>query len=251
MKIVKKVVVFIAVSGIAAIIATSHLYAQGPPPGITPLPGMPPLQKPPDARAIATPAIETIGPGIYRMGEIIINKNSQTISFPALVNMDKGLLEYLLVRTGGKTHESLLRTHVQPVDLQLAFLLLGLEGTDRPLRLQGDPEKPRGDPVEIRLIMNRDGKDINIKPETWLTKRVDNASQGIETLDWVFTGSFIYEKRFMAQAEGSLVALYHDPVVLIDNASPGGESDKIWFVKEGTVPAVGTPVTVTIMKKNK
>jgi ABC-type proline/glycine betaine transport system ATPase subunit len=32
----------------------------------------------------------------------------------------------------------------------------------------------------------------------------------------------------------------------MDNATPGGESNRIWFVKEGTVPPVGTPVEVVI-----
>jgi len=244
-------IILLLINAIAATVALSSLVAQGLPPGRPPLPGMmaPPLQKPPDARAAAAPAIVTIGPGMFRMGDILISKKFQTVSFPAQVNMDKGLLEYLLVRTGGKTHESLLRTNVQPVDLQLACLLLGLEGTDRPLRTQGDPEKPKGDPVEISMRVNRDGKYINIKPEEWLSKKVDNGFQDIGTVDWVFTGSVFYDGRFMAQVEGSLIALYHDPVALLDNTSPGGESDKIWFVKEGVVPDVGTPVTVIIRRK--
>jgi hypothetical protein len=42
------------------------------------------------------------------------------------------------------------------------------------------------------------------------------------------------------------VAIYHDPAALIDNTTPGGESDEIWFVKEGAVPQAGTLVTVII-----
>jgi hypothetical protein len=49
--------------------------------------------------------------------------------------------------------------------------------------------------------------------------------------------------------EGSIIAIYHDPAALIDNASEGGESDKVWFVREGASPPVGTPVTVTIKRK--
>ena len=247
MRIFNKAVRCIIMNGIAALVVASHLYAEGFPQG--PPPGMTPPQKPSDLRDAATPAIETIGPGMFRMGEILINKKFQSVSFPAQVNMDKGLLEYLLVRTGGKTHESLLRTHIQPVDIHLACLLLGLEGTDRPLRVQGDPERPKGEPMEIRMIINRDGKNANIRPEEWLSKKTGAVSEGVEKLDWVFTGSVIFNRRFMAQVEGSLVALYRDPVALFDNASPGGESDRIWFVKEGAVPAVGTPVTLIIMRK--
>jgi len=243
MKIVKDTVMLILVAGVAVIFILSDLYAQDPPPGMSP------MQKPSDARTAKIPIIEKIGPGMFRMGDILISKKFQSVTFPALVNMDKGLLEYLIVRTDGKTHESLLRTQVQPSDLQLAFLLLGFEGTDRPIRGQGDPEKPKGEPVEVTIVINRDGKNINIKAEEWISKKVENVSHDIEKLDWVFTGSVFYNKRFMAQIEGSIVALYHDPVALVDNASVGGESDEIWFVKEGKVPPVGTPVTVTIKNK--
>jgi hypothetical protein len=65
-------------------------------------------------------------------------------------------------------------------------------------------------------------------------------------MTWVYTGSFSYQGRFVAQDSGSIAAIWHDPVALIDNASPGGESNRIWFVKEGTVPPVGTPVEVVI-----
>jgi hypothetical protein len=185
----------------------------------------------------------------YRLGEIIINKKERSIIFPAMINMQNGLLEYLLVRTGGKTHESLLRTGVDPYQLQLAFLLLGYQGTDKPLSFQGDTGTPKGEPVIISLYSaaTTDKKNL-LKPEEWLTKKnpMTNAQQDVGSLNWVFTGSMVLDGRFMAQADGSMIALYHDPAALVDNASPGGESDKVWFVREGAVPPVGTAVTVTI-----
>jgi hypothetical protein len=65
-------------------------------------------------------------------------------------------------------------------------------------------------------------------------------------MDWVYTGSLSYGGRFLSQDSGSITAIWHDPVALMDNASPGGESNRIWFVKEGAVPPVGTPVEVVI-----
>jgi hypothetical protein len=71
-------------------------------------------------------------------------------------------------------------------------------------------------------------------------------SREVESLDWIFSGSRISDGRFMAQVDGSVIALYHDPAAIIDNASPGGESDEIWFVNEKTVPPIGTSLTLTI-----
>lgn len=190
---------------------------------------------------------ERVGPGQYRIGEIQLNKSERSVSFPATVNMNKGLLEYLLVGKSGKLHESLLRTSIEPYNLQLACLLVGIEGTEAPLAFQGDPATPKGDAVEIRLLVkDNDGKQLAVAPETWLTQMVGETKRDVSGLRWVFSGSVVHNGRFAAQVGGSIIALYHDPAAMIDNASPGGESDKIWFVKEGTTPSVGTPVTVTI-----
>lgn len=198
----------------------------------------------------AVPALRKVGPGLFRLGDLTISKASSSVSFPATVNMEKGLLEYLVVRKGGKTHESLLRTEVDPATLQVALLLIGLEGTDRPLARQGAAEAPRGNPVQITVSYQQDKKIVPLPAENWITKKTGGAVSPDERLSWIFTGSLIRNEVFLASVEGSIIALYHDPVALIDNASPGGESDKVWFVKEGAVPPAGTPVTVTIQAVN-
>lgn len=197
------------------------------------------------------PAFQKVGPGMFALGDVVISKPARTVSLPVVVNMNKGILEYLLVRTSGKTHESLFRTGVDATQLQLALLLLGVEGTDRPLSRQGDPAAPKGNPVDITAHYFKDGKMVPVKPEAWIVRKGDGVSSTPSApLQWVFTGSIVQDGRFMAQATGSIVAIYHDPVALIDNASPGGESDKMWFVNEETVPTVGTAVTLTITIKN-
>ncbi|MSM38630.1 MAG: hypothetical protein GJT30_03270 [Geobacter sp.] len=223
------------------------LYAESPPQVAAPPPGMmPPPPLPgelPDRHTFRVSPVEQVAPGLYRVGDILIDKKERTVSFPAEVNMDKGLLEYVLVRTGGKTHESLLRTRIEPYNLQVACLLLGIEGTATPLAFQGAPETPKGDPVALSIHLPTGAP---IKPEQWMVRTVDGVNRDLSDLRWVFTGSVVTSGRFAAQAEGSIIAVFHDPVAMVDNASAGGESDKIWFVKEGTVPPVGTPITLVI-----
>ena len=191
---------------------------------------------------------EMIAPGRYRMGTILIDKADKSVSFPAEINMSKGLLEYLLVRNGGKTHESLLRTEIDPYSLQIAMLLVGMEGTDGPLLFQGDPNIPRGESIEVMLRLEANAANP-IHPEAWLTQVVGDAKRVVPPLDWVYTGSVVRNGRFAAQYAGSIVALYHDPVAMVDNASAGGESNRIWFVNEDSTPPVGTPVKVIIRSK--
>jgi hypothetical protein len=238
--------------GFLVFVMSSLSFAQNPP-----QPPPPPIAAEDLWRQELKPLpVEKVSPGVFRLGEIQIYKETKSIAFPAKVNMDKGLLEYILVRSSGKTHESLFRTDVDPYHLQIAFLLLGFEGTDRPIAAQGSEEKPKGDPVEITIDYTKRGSDavgerkVRIKTEEWVVKKINNSIKDAGKLDWVYTGSVVIQGQFLAQSGGSIIAIYHDPAALIDNASPGGESDEIWFVKEGSVPPVGTPVTIIIKPKN-
>jgi len=251
-----------ALMGVAIVLATVSAGAKEPPPppnagsGMpfppppSPSPPLTPPQPPLPLQVRDAPAIERVSPGVFRIGTILINKKDRSISFPAEVNMERGLLEYLLVRIGGKTHESLLRATVEPYQLQVAFLLLGYEGTDKPLAGQGDPRAPTGDALDITVTLpDSSGKPVPANYESWMCKIIDKKILDVPRLEWVYTGSTVFDGRFRAQMEGSIIALYHDPAALVDNASQGGESDKIWFVREGAVPPVGTAVTVTIKPK--
>src|SRR5687768_2507208 len=71
--------------------------------------------------------IKDLGEGRLQIGAVTIDSKQKSLTFPALVNMTTGLVEYLVVTTGGKVHESLLRTDSEPFHIHTAMLLLGLK----------------------------------------------------------------------------------------------------------------------------
>jgi len=96
-------------------------------------PLIPPVAQLPEASPKATqarvrPVLTMISPGVFEMGGVRIVKSERQVEFSAVVNMNRGLLEYLIVGASGKVHESLLRTDTEPYCLHIALLLLGLEG---------------------------------------------------------------------------------------------------------------------------
>jgi hypothetical protein len=206
--------------------------------------------KPAAALPEAAPPIKEIAPGVFEVGGVRIFKKENRLEFPAQVNMANGLLEYLLVGAGGKLHESLLKTDIEPFNLQVALLLLGLEVTAKPLREQGDPAMPQGDPVTIWVMVKKGDASLKLRIEEWvILKDKAGKTKPMEQTDFIFTGSIVNNGIFMAQAEKSIVAIYHDPVAMIDNPAPQGGNDEVWYVNQQTVLAVGTLVTISIQTK--
>ena len=223
----------------------SGAFAQGgpgggqPPPEIPPPPpGPPPI--PGELREL--PRAELIGSGV-RIGGVLVDPVKREATVPCELNMREGLLEYALVGDTGKRYESLLMTRVEPYDIQVALLLLGLKG-GRPLEGQGDPRKPEGDPVRLWVQWQEGAEVKNLRIETLI--RNGKLDKEMAETDWVFTGSRMREGVFAAQMERSLIAIFHDPAAIIDNPLPEGGDDTAWFVNTGRTPPVGTAVTLKI-----
>jgi len=220
----------------------------GPPPGGAPAPagGPPPPPPPPGLPGgINAPALQYVSPGVFEIGKCKIFKERGAVELPASVNMKEGLLEYLLVGSSGKLHESLLRTDVEPYALQVALLLSGLEGSLTHLNAQGENRLPEGDPIEITVSWSEDGKEKTARIEEMVLQGKEKAGQ----IPWVFTGSVVNNGSFAAQVTKSIIAVYHDPLAMIDHRLEDGASDEVWFANAQTTPPVGTPMTVTITNK--
>ena len=198
-----------------------------------------------DGPMIQAPPLRMIAPGIFEIDGCRILKNENRIEFPAEVNMDNGLLEYVLVGTSGKLHESLLRTRVSPYAIQISMLLLGLEGSMDPLAEQGQDKVPGGDRIQIWVSWKDKDNERSVPVEQWIAR--GNEPDG--AIPWVFTGSVVMDGVFLAQVEKSIIAVYHDPTALIDHQLAEGGNDEIWKVNSAAVPAKGTKVTVIVEKR--
>jgi hypothetical protein len=132
------------------------------------------------------------------------------------------------------------------------MLLLGVHSTQEiaelpPEQLTNDTLKAapelKGDKVDVLVSWKQGGDPRQIRAEEWVNNRLTQAP--MTAGPWIYTGSAIYQKRFLAQEEGSIVALVTDPVALINNPRPGRNDDTVWSVRNDKVPAAGTPVEIT------
>jgi len=70
--------------------------------------------------------VRNLGAGRFAIGQVSIDAKARTASLPAILQMRSGQIEYALVHSLGKVHESLFVTEVKPEHLHIAALLLGV-----------------------------------------------------------------------------------------------------------------------------
>jgi hypothetical protein len=219
-----------------------------------------PAPTPPDSTANAAspiPGFREVAPGVLEYHGVRLDKKNRRISFPAVVNQQQGLIEYLLVNDKGKTHESLFATKVEPHDIHLALLLIGLKDKDPAAQaketappsaidsayLQAEP-KLEGAPVRIAVSWTQGGKAREIPAEEWIL----DLQTGHRMTDgpWTYNGSLIQDGVFLADQEDSIVSVITDPTALVNNPRPGYDNDEIWQVRQEVVPPENTPVELNI-----
>jgi hypothetical protein len=161
-------------------------------------------------------------------GDVKVDARARTISFPAQVNMRNGQIEYLVVHEAGKIHESIFKTAVSPKQVHAAALLFS--GTN-------------GSALKVS------GIDVVWKEKKWAAAELilDKAKKRpLRETKWAYRGSRLVEDVFLAEREGSIVAVREDRDALIDQDTPDAADDENWEPVKELVPEVGTAVTIMI-----
>ncbi len=203
------------------------------------------------ANSAATPFLRVLSPGVFELGEVQLNTGKASVSFPAVINMTEGPLEYLLVSSYGKKHGSLLRTDVLPYNLHMAMLLLDVDAptnavsTPRLAHIKNpSADSIPGSKVTIEISWQAGGKTVRHRAEELVYN--SEAKTALSQNSWVYNGSAVWDGHSLAQREGSIVSLVTDLSALINTAGPGHDNDHIWTASSSNMPAVNTPVVVTM-----
>ena len=201
--------------------------------------------------SMTNPPLRTVSPGVFELGSVRIDKQQRSVSFPAKLNMNKGLVEYFLVTDYGKTHESVLRTEAAPYQIHVAMLLLGAKVETNQLKTIpptsiSKPSKTSlpGNKISITVSWTAGGKEIRHEAEELLFNR--EASADMQHGAWVYNGSAIWNGTFLAQREGSIASLVTDPSALINYEGLGHENDHIWTPNTNSLPPFDLPLRVDI-----
>jgi hypothetical protein len=207
--------------------------------------GPKPLANPPNiSKEVTNAHFKAIGPGLFQLGQVKLNSGEQTVSFPAFVNMEKGAVEYLLVGTQGKLHESVLRTEVEPYHIHLGMLLLNAKGAPKNALIEDYTKPVPGDPIRITVSWTEQDRKKQLPAEDLV---YDIAAKGAMSKgDWTYSGSRVFDGTFIAQRDRSIVAIIGDIDALVNNPRARRDNDENWLVNTNTCPVMDTPVQVTI-----
>ncbi len=206
--------------------------------------------------AAAKQAVKEIGPNEFEVGGIRFNASTREIRVPTVVNFKQLPIEYMLVHETGKTHESVLRTTINPADLQVAILLChyepgteGLAHPDAPKDLT--PIKPLdlktagANRMAITLEWKSGGETKHAPLSDWMLD-INTRKPPADLGTWIFSGSYVDKDGFAAQVQGSIIASYLDRNAMINSPAKGNWDDTIWISNPANIPDEGTPVTVII-----
>ena len=191
--------------------------------------------------------VEQAGTNLFRIGLVELDKEKRTVSLNARVCLRTQVVEYALVTDKGKAYESLLTTEAAPVDVHLAFLLLG-EGLGQ---IGGEFGRamvvPATNAVGIRVSWsNTNGQAVTHSLAEFVVLAAGQSEIGHPMVleKWFYNGSVFEPSGFAAQQEGSIVSLIRDPVALINNPGGDRDNDNIHFPNARLLPAEGSSVRV-------
>jgi hypothetical protein len=203
--------------------------------------------------ALTNTPVRLVQDGIYEIGAVRLDQRKRTVTFPAELNKSEGLMEYFLVTSYGKTHESILKTKARPYDIHLAMLLLGVhapgttngtgEGLGGPVVHPSRDQLP-GDKIEISVKWKA-GKDEAQHSVAEMIYKKD-VRKLMEQGGWIYNGSVMAHNKFLAQSEGSIISLVTDRTALVNNMGPGHDNDLIWEPNATNLPPASAMVEVTM-----
>ncbi|MFW6162078.1 MAG: YdjY domain-containing protein [Planctomycetota bacterium] len=129
-------------------------------------------------------------------------------------------LELLVCQKQLRDYEAMISSPCQPSVLHTALLALGLKPR---VRDKKDPGKilREGDPVDIRVRFERDGKTVTVEPRELIIDL--KTKKNLDATPWVFYGSFLFpdpnnKQRmiYLGDSEQWLIGLLGDTPSVID-----------------------------------
>lgn len=191
-----------------------------------------------------------LGRGCYDFGGVLIDRKKRTISFDAKCNQTSGLVEYALVHESGKIHESLFQTHIPPRWIHACLLLLKakpyLDFFDENITQKTKKEEieTQGCKLEVSIFWDHHGANQTSDIASMVYNQI--SARTLDTRPFAFTGSRTFHGVYMAERDGSILAIYHDINAVINSVDIESASDDSWVAIDSSMPPLDKKVRFQI-----
>jgi len=235
--------VLLSASVWAADPAPAPASAHGPKPPVLPVQ--------PDPVALLKARLKKTGEGQYTLGKVRINAKTRRIYCPGKINKpDKPeWIELIAATDKGRLYESLTVLDVEPMDLQLALILLKLKpGRNGAIKYPEDEPDGKADPGQCATIAIRwtpkGGKPQTQRVEWFLQ---DNATKKrLPAVEFVFLNVAWLGQGLVADLEGTLISFYHEKGAIMELAHKRAESVPWSLMDVKRCPPPGTSIELII-----
>ncbi len=173
---------------------------------------------------------------------IRIDYARRQVEVDAKVVMREGPLELFACCRGTREYESIVAVQTRPLFVYQALGLLGLT-PGHPVRMRPDGriDPAEGDPVELEISFEEDGKRKAVPVEAWLKEAKSAAT--LPAQPWVFAGSFVSgEEGIGADEEGTVVAVvdFESAIIALPRHHTASNAELWLQPNTPAIPEVGT-----------
>lgn len=216
-----------------------------------------PAPNPAKDMAAAQQRIKKLSATEYELDGIKINAATREVRIPTQIRLKQAPLEYMLTTETGKTHETVLTTAVTPTAIQVAMLLVNYQpateglltkvpAEERPKIWKEEPPKNKGANRVKITVEWKAGTETKTSPLSQWVQNADVRKPPPDLDTWIFNGSYIDERGFIGQHEGSIIAVWLDRGAIFNSPAEGNWRDDLWISLPANIPDEGTPVTLII-----
>ncbi len=216
-----------------------------------------PAPNPAKDMAEAQQRIKKLSATEYELDGIKINAATREVRIPTQIRLKQAPLEYMLTTETGKTHETVLTTAVTPTAIQVAMLLVNYQpateglltkvpAEERPKIWKEEPPKNKGANRVKITVEWKAGTETKTSPLSQWVQNADVRKPPPDLDTWIFNGSYIDERGFIGQHEGSIIAVWLDRGAIFNSPAEGNWRDDLWISLPANIPDEGTPVTLII-----
>jgi hypothetical protein len=204
---------------------------------------------PNDGKVKEKPRVEDLGKEKYRIGAIKVDKAKRLITIPGvMLPYEEGkAIEFMAtMKQGYKSYESVMSLEANAFEFNLACILIGLDSRKSVApKFHFDPQPVQGDPVSIKVAWEKNGKMVEYDVIELL--KVGETKSVIPSV-WSYTGSIFDDSdRYLAQMDGVLIGLIHDPASIIEHKTGIGVGN--WgsvIVDPDNAPQSGQTLIISI-----